>query len=198
MTRVFLAAILGCAAAAGAQQRPSLMDPQHEWPIEEQMKYEKTPPQREDVDVLSLMHRDNAIHVRLGKLAQQRSTSALVKVLGADLVEDHSELDRKIVKLSKKLGFELAVPAPKDDAEKAQREAMAHRIEVLERLRGEDFDRSFARVMRDLHRQEIDWLESRRNDTRHMRVRAFYDEALPKLERHLLTAEELVRSNRAT
>ncbi len=198
MSRYLFVAILGAATAVAAQQRPSLMDPQHDSPAEEQMKYEKTPPQREDVEVLGLMHRDNATYVRLGKLAQERSTSALVRVLGADLVEDHGELDRKIVKLSKKLGFELAVPEPKDEAERARREAMKHRIEVLERLRGEDFDRTFARVMRDLHRQEIDRLEGRRNETRHLRVRALYDEALPKLERHLLTAEELVRANRAT
>jgi len=134
--------------------------------------------------------------VRLGALAPARSSSAQIASFGADLVEHHARANRAIGALSRELGVTLVLPPPRDEAEAARRKSIGGRIAVLELLRGDDFDRAFARVTADAHQQALDRSRDTLDETCHPRVRELLAEQVLGLERLLRTAEALSRATR--
>src|SRR4051812_41994402 len=57
--------------------------------------------------VLSDIHKDNQMEIRMGKLAQEKGQSADVRSFGERLVKDHQDADDKVKTLAEKQGIVL-------------------------------------------------------------------------------------------
>jgi putative membrane protein len=154
-----------------------------------------------DDKVLRKLHRVNMEEVQAGQLAQQKGASKDVKDYGAMLVRDHQKADQDVKAVASKLNID--VDAKKMDAEKqmkadadhaehqAKREAKQHKMDELQKLTGRDFDRAFAQMMVNGHREAIELVKTARNDVK-PEVRSLLDKLLPDLQRHEDKANEIL------
>lgn len=130
----------------------------------------------------------NLAEVALGKLAQEKGTSDGVKSFGQMLVTDHSSANDKAMALAKTLGVQP--PAEPSKAQKAT-------YEKFSKLSGAAFDREFIKHMVDDHKKDIREFQAAAKQ-KDERVRAFAQETLPVLQKHLDTAQSLASAKQAT
>ncbi len=151
-----------------------------------------------DDKVLRKLHHVNMEEVQAGQLAQQKGASKDVKDYGAMLVRDHQKADQDVKAVASKLNIDL--DAKKMDADRqmksdadhqAKREAKQHRMDELQKLTGRDFDRAFAQMMVNGHREVIEMAKSARNDVK-PEVKDLLDKLLPVLQRHEDKANDIL------
>jgi putative membrane protein len=94
----------------------------------------------------------NAAEMELGQLAVDRGAAAEVKEFAKTMIKDHAAAGEKLKALASNL--EVAAPGELDDMHKEQREKLAKRS-------GPDFDREYASMMVEGHKDLIDQLEPR-------------------------------------
>ena len=122
--------------------------------------------------------------VELGKLAQQKATSADVKAFGAMMVKDHTAANEKLKALAAKKGVELPTkPGIEHTATKAK----------LEVLSGETFDKSYVKGMVDDHQDDIEEFEEEAKDGKDADARAFATATLPTLRTHLQHIQQIAK-----
>ncbi|HEX9603497.1 MAG TPA: DUF4142 domain-containing protein [Myxococcales bacterium] len=151
-----------------------------------------------DDKVLRKLRHVNMEEVQAGQLAQQKGASKDVKDYGAMLVRDHQKADQDVKAVASKLNIDL--DAKKMDADRqmksdadhqAKREAKQHRMDELQKLTGRDFDRAFAQMMVNGHREVIEMVKSARNDVK-PEVKDLLDKLLPVLQRHEDKANDIL------
>ena len=126
---------------------------------------------------------DNS-EVELGRLAASKGVTKGVREYGNRLAEDHAKARREAERVAHNMG----ITAPREPAEKAQRE-----YDKLQGLSGRDFDEEFLRYMVDDHREDIkDFREQEMSDNRE--VARLARQQLPTLEGHLRGAQQLMHS----
>lgn len=118
--------------------------------------------------------------VKLGKLAQERASSAEVKNFGAQMVEDHGKANEKLKGIAQSKNITLPDSLdPKDQA--------LH--DKLSSLNGVEFDRAYMNAMRKDHRKDVSEFRKESNSAQDPDIKSFAASTLPTLETHLRMAE---------
>jgi putative membrane protein len=122
----------------------------------------------------------NYAEIDVGKLAQEKGTSADVKAFGARMVKDHGEANEKAIAAAKQIGVD---PPTGTD--------MMHQGTYLKLkvLSGDTFDRSFAKGMVSDHQHDVQEFSkaAKKSDP----AGSFAKETLPVLQAHLQEAQKL-------
>jgi len=130
--------------------------------------------------VLGKLHRANQTEIDMGKMAQDHGTSKGVKDFGKMLVRDHAAADKKVSKLAKDAKVDLKANTPPSDS---------HPDTIHT---GAAFDNAFARNMLDDHEKDVAEVKAARDSTADPRLKKLLTELLPVLEKHKMTAQNLV------
>jgi predicted outer membrane protein len=139
-------------------------------------------------DPLAPADRDMLIRVRLaglweipaGQLAQERAGRPIVKEVGAQLRDDHLELDRQVRSVAGELG--VALP---DQPNAQQREWLAE----LSSKSGEEFDKAFTWLLRAAHGGVFATVAAVRASTTNDVVRQFAETAVNIVMKHMRLLE---------
>ena len=129
--------------------------------------------------VLVTLHEVNLMEIAAGGLALTHSSSAAVKLFGADLVRDHTAADEQVTAMAAKRNVTLT-PAKED-------EGLRH----LASLKEEAFDAVFTRMMVDDHMKAIALVRSAQKRIAEPQLAAYLKTLLPTLESHRDTAMAL-------
>jgi putative membrane protein len=149
-----------------------------------------------DDQVLRKVHHINLEEIDAGKLAQQKGTTREVKDYGATLVRDHTKADTDTKTLASKMNVDLE--KVKDDARhREKQQAMQDKMDQLKKMTGKEFDRTFAQMMADGHRQAIAMVKAARVDAK-PELKSFLDQLLPVLQKHEDMANDILSKTRDT
>jgi putative membrane protein len=146
-----------------------------------------------DQEIVMELHHSNQNEIHMGKMAQDRATSARVKNYAATLVRDHTAADQKLMALAaeKKMNME--------DLRKPY-DAMAHGDLAMRELmsnKGAAFNHAFAVKMVAEHQKAIDAATAAQQIARDPQLKAHIAEVLPTLRKHHATAQSLATSEPA-
>lgn len=144
-----------------------------------------------DVECLAKLHHDNDMEIQMGKLAKKNGQSKQVKQYGELLIKDHTLADKQIMALAKKKNLELTAPTPKTEEERAEMQAAMESMKRLESLKGEEFDREFAKMMVKDHQKAVDLIEGTLTQTQDPKISAVLTKLLPVIKEHLRVAESI-------
>jgi putative membrane protein len=120
--------------------------------------------------------------IAMATLAQQTTSSTIVKMFAEELQRDHLEAADKL----RELGEQKHEAFPTVASQQAQVE-----INTLSHLTGSAFDRAFAERMIASHRTAIAAFEQYAASGGDPELRGFADKMLPKLRKHLSAAEDV-------
>ena len=122
--------------------------------------------------------------VKLGELAQQKSTNQRIKDYGLMMVRDHNNAGDELKRLAKTKNVTL--PAmPGDDHKK--------KIDDLNKKSGKDFDKAYINEMVDGHQSAVNSFE-KNTDNKDADVKAWVDKTLPTLRMHLDSAKAIKKA----
>jgi putative membrane protein len=125
---------------------------------------------------------DNS-ELELGRLAASKAEAQDVRDYGNMLVTDHEKAREQAVRVARGLGVSTSLePLPEAQAE----------YDKLQTLSGRAFDQEFLRYMADDHREDIRDFRAQARAGHH-EVSRMAKEQLPTLEKHLRTAEHLMK-----
>jgi putative membrane protein len=123
--------------------------------------------------------------VKMGELAQVKSSSEVVKRFGRRMVEDHTRAGEVLTEAARKES--VALPTDLDAKDRAT-------IDVLSKLSEADFDKAYARNMVKDHQEDLNEFASEANNGRKDEIRNFASETIPTLKEHLKMAREMRQS----
>ncbi len=156
-------AIAGCAlggAAASATQRGSAAD-------------------REFISQMAIA---GITEVHLGRLALKQAASNDVKAFGQMMVDEHTQANDELAKITKQMGMTPAAQVDK-----------THKllIDKLTKLSGASFDRDYLAEMVKGHQEVADALRKRAGEQPDTMLSQWAALTLPAVEHHLQRAQEL-------
>lgn len=127
--------------------------------------------------------------VKLGQLAEDKSTSQQVKDFAKRMVEDHSKADDQLKSAAS--SDKIALPEKIDLRGQAE-------YDRLSRLSGTAFDRAYARAMLRDHETDVAAFRQEANDGKDASIKSFASQTLPTLEDHLKMARQMYSGVSAT
>jgi putative membrane protein len=146
-----------------------------------------------DDQVLRKIHHINLEEIQAGQLAQKKGTTRDVKDYGAVLVRDHTKGDQDVKTLAAKMNVDLE--AMKNDARHQEKQqVMQNKMDQLQKLSGKDFDRAFAQMMVNGHREAIEMVKTARADAK-PELKSFLDKLLPVLQKHEDMANDILNKS---
>ena len=125
---------------------------------------------------------ENLMEVRLGQAAQQRATNPSVKQFAQRMVIDHTSMQKQWMAAAKKNGIDFKA------------EMSARHLQQAEQLRpltGAAFDRAYMTLMVQNHQENVSTFQTQRNAAHTADIRQLVDVALPTLQEHLSTAQQI-------
>ncbi len=126
--------------------------------------------------------------VELGKLAQEKGSSAAVKDFGKRMVEEHGKANEELGQMAAKANL---LPATE-----MSRKARKNR-DKLAKLSGPEFDRAYSKMAISDHKDEVKEFEREARAGNVPEVKAFASKNLPSHQEHLKLAEQLESGNKA-
>lgn len=118
--------------------------------------------------------------VELGKLAEKKAANDHCKSMASQIVSDHNKLNNDLQALATRKGVTIATePALTAKAS----------LKLLEQSDGEKFDDKFNKKVIADHKDAVELFEKASKESKDADVKAFADNALPTLKKHLETAE---------
>ena len=123
--------------------------------------------------------------VELGKLAQQKGSSAEVKTFGQRMVDDHSKANDELKSIAQSKNITL--PTDLNAKDKALRDR-------LDKMSGVAFDRAYMQAMVKDHRMDVNEFRHESTSGRDPDVKQFAAKTLPTLEDHLKQAQDANRA----
>jgi putative membrane protein len=153
----------------------------------------------DDMKVISHLHHVNQMEIDMGKLAQQKSTTAGVKNYGKTLVDDHQSADKDLTAFAKKHN-QGAIPAdkPEADAERQDQKTMTTQAAHLKTLQGTDFDKEFLNMMASGHDKELTKIDSSIGSASEPDLQTLLKSVKPMLQRHADQARDLQKNPQAS
>jgi len=121
--------------------------------------------------------------VEMGKLAQTNSQSAKVRKFGQQMVADHTKAGEELKSLA---GGDRGYATAESAAPDAQKD-----INALERLKGPEFDREYAKVMVAAHEKTVAIFQAETEKGTSDELKAFAKDTLPTIKHHLTMARDL-------
>jgi putative membrane protein len=157
----------------------------------------KTQLTQKDMEALIKLHQTNQMEIEMGKLAKKNGGSKQVKSFGDVLIKDHSMADKHIVAFSKKYGVDLTMSS-KDEADKAEQQSQNDMMKRMETMKGEEFDREFAKMMVDGHQTTINLVQTTLTTTQDQPLQNLLNKLLPVLQEHLKLAQNIADTTKAS
>jgi putative membrane protein len=114
--------------------------------------------------------------VEMGKLAQEKSSTASVKQFGAQMVTDHSAANEKLKAIA--VGKNIKLPTSPSVGQMATKTK-------LEVLSGATFDKSYIKGMVKDHQEDIKEFQTEANSGQDPDAKAYAAATLPTLKSHL-------------
>ena len=124
----------------------------------------------------------NMFMVKMGELAQQNGTGANVKDFGKRMVTDHSNAENNLKTAAAKADITLPVKMS------AQQQAT---YDQLSKLRGEQFDKVYAKDMVQDHTNDVAKFQHEANVGKDTPIKDFASQTLPTLQEHLRLAHQM-------
>ncbi|MBL4675128.1 MAG: DUF4142 domain-containing protein [Mucilaginibacter sp.] len=121
------------------------------------------------------------LEVTLGKLAQQKASSAAVKEFGMMMVTDHSKANDEL----KALAGSKVITIPAILSNDKQKD-----VEDMSKLSGAEFDQKYIDYMVKDHKEDIDEFKKEASDGKDAEIKAFASKHVPILQHHLEAAEK--------
>jgi putative membrane protein len=118
----------------------------------------------------------NLKEIKLGKLAQQRSSNKDVKDLGKMMETDH---DKAFGELSE-LALKKMITIPHENTDKINED-----YDKFNKMNAKDFDKKYCDEMVDGHQDAISLFDKASTDSADPDIKAWAAEMLPKLHQHL-------------
>jgi putative membrane protein len=125
--------------------------------------------------------KDGMAEVELGKLAQEKASSADVKKFAQRMVDDHSKANDELKTLAQNKNITL--PTAVDATHKAH-------VDRMSKLSGEAFDRAYMQDMVADHRKAVEAFRMESKTGKDADVKAWAAKTLPTLEEHLKMAQD--------
>ena len=125
---------------------------------------------------------ENLMEVRLSQAAQQRATNPSVKQFAQRMVIDHTAMQKQWMAAAKKNGLEFKA------------EMTPRHLQQAEQLRtptGAAFDQAYMGLMVQNHQENVNTFQAQRNASHSTDVRQLIETALPTLQEHLSTAQQI-------
>ena len=149
-----------------------------------------------DSQVLQKLHHVNQEEIKVGQLAQQKASSSDAKQFGAMLVQDHTKGDQDVTALASKMNVDLNAMAKMHDEHhaehQAKKEVKENKMEQLQTMTGKDFDRAFAQMMVNGHREAIEMVKDARSTVQNQEVKSMLERLLPTLQKHEDKANDIL------
>jgi putative membrane protein len=123
--------------------------------------------------------------VKLGHVAEEKSTNKRVKDFAAMMVKDHSAAGDELKSLASRKNVTLPT-AVGDDHQK--------KIDDLSKKSGKDFDKAYIDAMVDGHQATVNDFEKASNNTKDPDVKAWVDKTLPTIKMHLDSAKAIKKA----
>jgi putative membrane protein len=125
---------------------------------------------------------ENLMEVRLAQAAVQKATNPAVKQFAQRMIIDHTSMQKQWIAAAKKNNLDF----------KAEMSAR-HRqqAEQLTSTRGQDFDRVYMGLMVQNHQEDVNTFQAQRNAQQPADIRQLIDVALPTLQEHLTSAQQI-------
>jgi putative membrane protein len=123
--------------------------------------------------------------VKLGQLAEQKSSNGTVKAFGRRMVTDHTKAgdQLKTIAAQKSMSF----PASLNSNDQASYDRLA-------KLSGRDFDVAFAQQMVQDHQQAVSLFQQESSSGNDSALKSFATQTLPTLQDHLRMAQQMQQS----
>lgn len=121
------------------------------------------------------------LEVTLGKLAQQKASSAAVKEFGMMMVTDHSKANDEL----KALAGSKVITIPAILSNDKQKD-----VDDMSKLSGTEFDQKYIDYMVKDHKEDIDEFKKEATDGKDAEIKAFACKHVPILQHHLEAAEK--------
>ena len=145
-----------------------------------------------DARLMAKLHKINKMEIDAGQLAEKQGVSADVKNFGRQLVADHTAADNKVTAMMMK-----ATDAEMENAltpsDKAHMATEMKKMDQVKMMHGAEFDRGFASVMYQGHKDVIDMLDKHKGDIQSGELKKFVDDVKPILQRHEEIANKLMK-----
>jgi putative membrane protein len=123
--------------------------------------------------------------VKLGHVAEEKSSNKRVKDFAAMMVKDHSAAGDELKSLASRKNVTLPT-AVGDDHQK--------KIDDLSKKSGKDFDKAYIDAMVDGHQATVNDFEKASNNTKDPDVKAWVDKTLPTIKMHLDSAKAIKKA----
>ncbi len=121
----------------------------------------------------------NLEEIAAGKAAMSSANNTVAKEYGQVLMHDHELLERHLQQVAQGMNITLPTELDKKHQEK---------VNALSKLQGADFERHFFTAMIKGHEKAIKLFESEAKEAQNPQVRAYAEQALPHLRKHLQMA----------
>ncbi len=118
----------------------------------------------------------------MGHLAQQNGTGATVQDFGKRMVTDHSNAESNLKTAAGRA--DITLPAKMSLQQRAT-------YDRLSKLRGEQFDRIYAKDMIQDHTSDVAKFQHEANDGKNLSIKDFASQTLPTLQEHLRLAHQM-------
>lgn len=135
-----------------------------------------------DREFLSKAAQGGVMEVTAGKLAVSRAENPAVRSFGQHMVDDHTAANEQL----KSVADAIQTTLPDSSGTKEQRN-----LAKLEALNGARFDRAYATMMVEDHEQDVRVFAKEARHGKDPQVKAFAQQTLPTLRRHLQMAKQL-------
>jgi putative membrane protein len=142
-----------------------------------------------DQDFVTLAAQTDMTEAHLGQLAQAQGASQAVKDLGQMLAMDHTSDYTQLGTIAMKAG--LTIPKGTD----AKHDKM---IAPFEKLKDKMFDRRYTQTMVKGHEEAIAAYKKEASDGQNADLKAYAQQTLPTLEKHLKAAQDAEKAKPAS
>jgi putative membrane protein len=139
--------------------------------------------------IVTELHQTNLMEIHMGQLARERGDSREVRHFGKQLVRDHQRAERKLEQLASREKLQLP-------SENSPETPDAH-LKKLQSLQGTAFDREFASLMAEGHKQALRDVKLASRELKGTPTGRLLLKLTPVLEKHEATAVRLEKKARA-
>ena len=144
-----------------------------------------------DPQIAGIVQAANQIDINQAKLALKKSSNPKVKEFANQMISDHTNLEKSVNDLAKKLGV-----TPEDSATSKQlKQQAAEESKKLRSLRGKAFDKEYASHEVAYHQAVIDAAKNTLiPNAKNAELKSAVEGAAPLLQGHLQHAQQLEQS----
>ncbi|MGF7231987.1 DUF4142 domain-containing protein [Arachidicoccus sp.] len=123
--------------------------------------------------------------VKMGKLANDKSSNDQIKNFGSQMVKDHDSVNNQLKALA--VQFNVTLPADIDQDEQDN-------FNKLNDKSGNDFNKDYIDLMVKEHKDAVDLFQKEQKNGTNQTLLDFVNNALPTLQGHLQSAESIQKS----